>query len=146
MTPSEDPLVRHRTIPVFLVTPALFEFPVIGVEDSLTTRSGGRLFCDHVSSRTNVNLREEVGERWSGAARTEGGGEKTRPRCAPDSSAAPAPLSLAPPSSPFFTAGNESPVLIGLMGLKVGRHLAGTTCARSWIYKRVGLTFCFCGL
>lgn len=82
-----------------------FEFQVIGVEDSPTTRSGGRLFCYHVSSQTDVNLRKgererererergrERGkegemERWSAVAGSEGGGEnKERPCCAPDSS------------------------------------------------------------
>lgn len=36
---------------------------MIGVEDSPTTRSGGRLFCYHVSSQTNVNLRKGERER-----------------------------------------------------------------------------------
>jgi len=82
---------------------------VTGVQDSPTARSGARLFCYHVSSQTDVNLRkgerETEGKRererereremeWSGAAGSEGGGEKKkkRPRCAPDSSAAPSLL------------------------------------------------------
>lgn len=36
----------------------LFELEVIGAEESLTTRRGGSLHCYHVSSRTDVNLRE----------------------------------------------------------------------------------------
>lgn len=36
----------------------LFELEVIGAEESLTTRRGGKLFSYHVSSRTDVNLRE----------------------------------------------------------------------------------------
>lgn len=36
----------------------LFELEVIGPEQRLTTRRGGRLFCYHVPSRTDVNLRE----------------------------------------------------------------------------------------
>lgn len=49
-----DPLAA----PLSLFDAGLFELEVIGAEESLTTRRGGRLFCYHVSSRTDVNLRE----------------------------------------------------------------------------------------
>lgn len=54
-----------------------FEFQVIGVEDSPTTRSGGRLFCYHVSSQTDVNLRKGERERERERERgRESGGER----------------------------------------------------------------------
>lgn len=86
---SERTLIGHCAVPFPLFYAGLFELEVIGAENSLTTRSGGRLFCYHVSCRTNVNLRE--GEReserergvgrgwWSRAMGTEGGGEMKRP-------------------------------------------------------------------
>lgn len=54
-----------------------FEFQVIGVEDSPTTRSGGRLFCYHVSSQTDVNLRKGERER-EGERAGEREGERRR--------------------------------------------------------------------
>lgn len=51
-------LRSSRRPPPPLPDAGLFELEVIGAEESLTTRRGGSLHCYHVSSRTDVNLRE----------------------------------------------------------------------------------------
>lgn len=71
---SERTLIGHCAVPFPLFYAGLFELEVIGAENSLTTRSGGRLFCYHVSCRTNVNLREGERERVRERERWVGGG------------------------------------------------------------------------
>lgn len=62
------PLTGYCAILVPLYA-CLFEFQVIRIEGSPTKGSGGSLYCYHVSSQTDVNLRkrerkrERAGER-----------------------------------------------------------------------------------
>lgn len=75
--PCEHPLTGHYAILFSPFNACSFEFQVIGVEDSPTTRSGGRLFCYHVSSQTDVNLRKGERERERERERgRESGGER----------------------------------------------------------------------
>lgn len=80
---------------------------MVRVEESPTARSGGRLFCYHVSSQTNVNLRKGRGREserergsdgvdWSGGV-CKGEERRRRRRRVLDSSAAAAAVAVPAP-------------------------------------------------
>lgn len=86
---------------------------MIGAEERLTTRRGRRLFCYHVSSRTDVNLREgraRERERERGRDGAERRGLKGEERGrSVRASAAPSLLSLALAASLFLSPPHRPP-------------------------------------